>query len=129
SMLEGPLALGVLMAALGVYGALSLSRNWQRLLCYLFTGLGVALACSVKGIVGYGAMGGALLAFVSQIFADNRSLSRFLYLPIYGSFLVAIGSLPFLYWFLQSFKRPELLEWLHGYFFEQVLRSATTDRG
>lgn len=129
SMLEGPLALGVLMSAIGVYGALSLTRNWQRLLCYMLTGVGVALACAVKGVVGYGALGGALLAFVSQIFADNRSLSRFLYLPIYGSFLVGVASIPFFYWFLQTLKRPELLAWLHGYFFEQVLRSATTDRG
>jgi 4-amino-4-deoxy-L-arabinose transferase-like glycosyltransferase len=129
SMLEGPLALGVLLCGIGVYGALSLSRNWLRLGAYLWTGVGVSLACAAKGVVGLGAIGGALLAFVSQIFVDNRSLSRFLYVPIYLSFLLAAAALPFAIWFLQTLENPEMIHWLHGYFVDQVLRSATTDRG
>jgi 4-amino-4-deoxy-L-arabinose transferase-like glycosyltransferase len=129
SMLEGPLAFGVLITSLGCYLALSSERTAQRFSGYLLLSAGILVASSVKGVVGWGAVGGVLLAFVLQIFVENRSLGRLLFVPVLGAFLFIVAAAPFLFWLLQTIKRPELLEWIHGYFFKQVLGSATTDRG
>jgi 4-amino-4-deoxy-L-arabinose transferase-like glycosyltransferase len=129
SMMEGPLALGVLLAALGCYVYLYASRNYVQLGGVLMMGAGIALACAIKGVIGLGAWGGCLLAVVGHFFLENKPLSRLFFVPFLGLSLFFFGALPFLYWLLQAVKQPALFEWLHGYFVKQVFRSATTDRG
>jgi 4-amino-4-deoxy-L-arabinose transferase-like glycosyltransferase len=129
SMLEGPLALGVMLAALGTYLFLYATRNYLQLFGIIVIGIGLAIACAMKGVIGLGAWGGVMLAIVSHLFLENKPLTRLFFVPFLGFSLLFFAALPLIWWTFQAFRRPELLEWLHGYFVNQVYRSATTDRG
>ena len=129
SMLEGPVCLGVLLTALGTYVYLYSKRNFVQLAAVFVMGLGIAIACAVKGVIGLGAWGGCLLAVVGHFFLENKPLRRLFFVPFLGLALLFCGAVPFLFWLFQATRQPALFEWIHGYFVEQVFRSATTDRG
>ena len=129
SLLEAPLALFTLMALISTYYFHKAEKNYWRLLAMLGLFLSVAGACASKGVVGLGCVGGALLSYALIILVKNRSLFEFVRLWFLGVFLVFAAALPFLLWLLKSFQSPELASWVLGYFEEQVLRSATTNRG
>ncbi|MEO5667138.1 MAG: hypothetical protein ABIR96_03690 [Bdellovibrionota bacterium] len=129
SMMEGPLSLGVLVAAIGTYVYLYSRKNFVQLSGVLIMGVGITLACAMKGVIGLGAWGGCMLAIVGHFFLENKPLRRLFFVPFLGLSLFFFAALPFLYWLWQAVKQPALFEWLHGYFVNQVFRSATTDRG
>ena len=129
SMLEGPLALGTFVAALGTYVYLYSRLNFVQLSGVFIMAVGILIACAVKGVIGLGAWAGCLLAIVLHLFLENRPLRGLFFVPFLGFALLFSAAAPFLWWLYQVVHQPPIIEWLHGYFVNQVFRSATTDRG
>ncbi len=129
ALLDAPLSLFTLLSLLSTFYFLRAPKNYSRLLAMLGIFLGVAGACASKGVVGLGCVGGAVGSYVVIVFLQNRPLSDLFRAWFLGVLLLMAAFLPFLLWIIQSFRSPELWSWIGGYFEEQVLRSATTNRG
>ena len=129
ALLEAPLSFFTLISAIATFYFLTVQKNYLRLFAMFALYLGVAGACAAKGVVGLGCLGGAILSYLVFIFYSNRSLMEVFRAMFLGVFLFTAAFLPFMIWMLQSFKSPEIMEWVIGYFNDQVLRSATTNRG
>ena len=116
-MLEAPLSLGTICAAIGAFEFISTRRKrYTALWC-----AGLALTSASKGVVGFGAWGGIVLfLWVSQL----PTLRKILWTIVSG----AAVKMPLLFWTALMFDRGAF-EWVVGYWMQQVGISFTTNRG
>lgn len=127
AMLEGPLSLGVALAAIGTFEVLWGTRARSSLPSLaLFAGLMIATAS--KGVAGLGAWGGFALTAMSALawgcvaVERRRSLVWILLLSL------PFAVLPLVWWIAEMTQRNGL-DWIAGYFVNQVFTSAVSTRG
>lgn len=129
ALLEAPLALGVALVFVASFEKFySVKVGKKNIFWTLLLIAGLMLATAAKGVMGFGAWGALVLAFFCAfIFSPRSSLKLAVFLPLlFLYFLVA--SLPLVYWAFELFRHNGI-EWIIRYFTEQVLRSATSNRG
>ncbi len=129
SMLEGPLCLGVAWTGIAAFELLWMpGRSWRSAPFVLMLFAGLMISTAVKGIVGLGAWGGLFLTYGLSVLVRRKPAWK-LYLSFFPlGFCLQVAIFPLLVWAYRLFERDGLV-WIQGYFFEQVLRSATTNRG
>ena len=124
AMLEGPLSLGTILAAIGAYELRWNSPSAKKRLGSAFVLLaGLVIASAAKGIAGFGAWGGvALTLLIGQSLRKLFASLLFLMLALLASFL------PLLLW---AWKMASLnsLDWIAGYWIQQVGVSMSSNRG
>ncbi len=121
SYLEGPLFLGVVLVYLASVDFYLEKWNWGS---WFFLGIGAFLCTASKGVAGLG----AALAFSFVLFPKSKEEFK---KPFLGPLLFAALCFvaPFLLWAWKSYSSdPQAWSFLR-YWKEQVLRSATSNRG
>jgi 4-amino-4-deoxy-L-arabinose transferase-like glycosyltransferase len=129
AMLEGPLALGLAWTGIAAFELLWMpGRFLKRIAFVLLLFAGLMISTAIKGVVGLGAWGGLLLSLGTSVVVRRKPAWK-LYLSFFPlGFCLLVTAAPLLLWAFRLFQRDGLL-WIQGYIFEQVFRSATTDRG
>ncbi|MBS1985487.1 MAG: glycosyltransferase family 39 protein [Bdellovibrionales bacterium] len=128
SMLEAPLSLGTLMAAIGVYEFVRDTEGLQRRSAALLMFCGLFMATAAKGVAGLGAWGGVALTLAFSSINSSRLRHRwgFNLLILLGTLTVCLAPLGLWAARMYALGHPE---WIHEYFVHQVLRSAASTRG
>ncbi len=131
ALLEGPLSLAVTLVAIGTYELFWSEdpRRWIKPASTLLIFVGLMIATATKGVAGLGAWGGltlsALLAFV---FSDKTQEGGFFGTLAFLAMTLFVALIPFGLWAFQLFRHGHF-DWIVNYFVEQVLHSASSNRG
>jgi 4-amino-4-deoxy-L-arabinose transferase-like glycosyltransferase len=129
AMLEAPLSFAVMLAWMATWELhwKKHSGLWRPLWCMVLY-FALFLAVASKGLAGFGAWGGLVLSLFLAFFFSERSPRRIVisFFTLSIAFLFCL--IPFGIWFWKTYQNsgPDLLI---EYFLNQVVRSATTNRG
>jgi 4-amino-4-deoxy-L-arabinose transferase-like glycosyltransferase len=129
AMLEAPLSLALVIVSISAF-----ELNWQkelgrkRVLYWLALSLGLMLASASKGVAGIGAFGGLSLSVFLALLFSERPPFKVLFASFSLGLFFLISLVPFAFWFFQLSNTGDIERFVR-YIIDQVLRSATTNRG